>query len=101
MRGALPTPCAWTARIGSHSPNKIPFWNNCGCCAATNWPSLEERTALVNQLQAALHEYYPTALEAFEHWTLPAAWAFVEAFSSPQALASAGKRRSRKISPYS
>ena len=32
---------------------------------------IEERTALVNQLQSALHEYYPAALEAFEDWTLP------------------------------
>jgi transposase len=54
---------------------------------------IEERTALVNQLIAALHEYYPTALEAFEDWTLPAAWAFVEAFPTPQALVQAGKRR--------
>jgi hypothetical protein len=53
----------------------------------------------VNQLIAALHEYYPTALEAFEDWTLPAAWAFVEAFATPQALAAAGKRRSRNIPP--
>ena len=58
---------------------------------------IEERTALVNQLQAALQEYYPTALAAFEDWTLPAAWAFVETFATPQALAAAGKRRSRKI----
>jgi transposase len=58
---------------------------------------IEERTALVNQLQAALHEYYPTALAAFEDWTLPAAWAFIEAFSTPQALASAGKRRGEKF----
>ena len=35
---------------------------------------IEERTALVNQLQSALHEYYPAALEAFEDWTLPGAW---------------------------
>jgi hypothetical protein len=27
---------------------------------------IEERTALINQLQSALHEYYPAALEAFE-----------------------------------
>jgi hypothetical protein len=54
---------------------------------------IEERTALVNQLQAALHEYYPTALAAFEDWTLPAAWAFIEAFPTPEALARAGKRR--------
>ena len=31
---------------------------------------IEERTALINQLQSALHEYYPAALEAFEDWTL-------------------------------
>jgi transposase len=54
---------------------------------------IEERTALMNQLQAALHEYYPAALEAFEDWNCPGAWAFVEAFPTPQALVSAGKRR--------
>jgi transposase len=58
---------------------------------------IEERTALVNQLIAALHEYYPTALRAFEDWTLPAAWAFVEAFATPQLLADAGKRRWEKF----
>ncbi|MBV9999013.1 MAG: transposase [Verrucomicrobia bacterium] len=58
---------------------------------------IEERTALVNQLIAALHEYYPTALAAFEDWTLPSAWAFLEAFPTPQALARGGKRRSREI----
>jgi hypothetical protein len=35
---------------------------------------IEQRTALVNQLQAALHEYYPTALKAFDDWTSPSAW---------------------------
>lgn len=38
---------------------------------------IEERTALVNQLQQALHEYYPTALEAFDDWISPGAWAFL------------------------
>ena len=52
-----------------------------------------ERTALVNQLQQALHEYYPTALEAFEDWTSPNAWAFVEAFPSAAALLKAGKSK--------
>ena len=33
---------------------------------------IEQRTALVNQLQAALREYYPAALEAFDDWTMPA-----------------------------
>ena len=58
---------------------------------------IEERTALINQLQSALHEYYPAALEAFEDWTLPSAWAFVEAFPTPQALQAAGKRRWEKF----
>ncbi len=57
---------------------------------------IEERTALVNQLQSALQEYYPAALEAFEDWTLPAAWAFLEAFPSPQALKAAGNRNGRR-----
>ena len=51
----------------------------------------------VNQLKAALQEYYPTALTAFEAWTPPAAWAFVETFPTPQALVQAGKRRWEKF----
>jgi transposase len=58
---------------------------------------IEERTALVNQLQSALREYYPAALEAFEDWTLPAAWAFVEAFPTPGRLAAAGQRQWEKF----
>jgi transposase len=58
---------------------------------------IEQRTALVNQLRAALHEYYPTALEAFEQWTLAAAWQFVIAFPTPAVLAAAGKRRWQKF----
>ena len=54
---------------------------------------IEQRTALVNQLQAALGDYYPLALESFEDWTHPAAWAFIKAFPSPAALAQAGQRR--------
>ena len=30
-----------------------------------------QRTALINQLQAALSQYYPAALQAFDDWTLP------------------------------
>ena len=37
---------------------------------------IEQRTALVCQLRAALREYYPVALEVFDDWTLPSAWAF-------------------------
>jgi hypothetical protein len=58
---------------------------------------IEERTALLNQLQQALHEYYPTALEAFEDWTCPGAWAFVEAFPSAAALIKAGQRKWEKF----
>ena len=58
---------------------------------------IEERTALVNQLQQALHEYYPTALEAFDDWIHPGAWAFVEAFPSASLLVKAGKRRWEKF----
>jgi transposase len=58
---------------------------------------IEERTALINQIQAALHEYYPAALEAFDDWTLPSAWAFVESFPTPQALQAAGKRKWEKF----
>ena len=46
---------------------------------------------------SALREYYPAALEAFEDWTLPSAWAFVGAFPTPQALVSAGKRKWEKF----
>lgn len=58
---------------------------------------IEQRTALVLQLRAALHEYFPTALQAFGDWTLPSAWAFVERFPTPQALREAGKRRWEKF----
>jgi transposase len=54
---------------------------------------IEERTALINQLQQALHEYYPSALEAFDDWTARGAWAFVETFPTPEVLTKAGKRK--------
>src|SRR5205823_5428296 len=58
---------------------------------------IEQRTALVNQLQAALKEYYPAALEAFEDWTASYTWDFVLAFPTPKALAAAGKRKWEKF----
>jgi len=58
---------------------------------------IEQRTALVNQLQQALVEYYPAALEAFEDWTDAFTWEFVLAFPTPQALVTAGKRRWEKF----
>ena len=62
---------------------------------------IEERTALVNQLQSALQEYYPAALEAFEDWRQPAAWAFLEAFPTPEVLRAAGQRKWEKVPPQS
>jgi transposase len=53
---------------------------------------IAQRTALVNQLQEALHEYYPAALEAFDDWVCPGAWAFVERFPSPAILVNKGRR---------
>ena len=58
---------------------------------------IEQRTTLVNQLQQALHEYYPAALEAFDDWTSPSSWAFVERFPTPQALKKSGKRHWEKF----
>lgn len=54
---------------------------------------IEQRTALVLQLQAALHEYYPAALEAFDDWTAQSAWRFVIRFPTPAVLLKAGKRK--------
>jgi transposase len=56
-----------------------------------------QRTALINQLQAALREYYPEVLEAFDNWTAPSAWRFILSFPTPQVLASAGKRKWEKF----
>lgn len=58
---------------------------------------IQQRTLLVNQLEAALKEYYPTALEAFADWTAPCTWAFVLQFPSAVALAQAGRRRWEKF----
>jgi len=58
---------------------------------------IEERTALINQLRQALREYHPTALEAFDDWTAPYAWAFVERFSTAEVLLKAGKRQWEKF----
>jgi transposase len=52
---------------------------------------IEQRTALVNQLQATLREYYPAALEAFDQWNEPPAWKLVLTFPTPKELVKAGK----------
>lgn len=58
---------------------------------------IEQRTAFVHQLKQALREYYPAALEAFDDWTLPSAWEFVDRFPTPRELAQAGLRRWQKF----
>jgi transposase len=58
---------------------------------------IEQRTALVNQLQQALLEYYLAALQAFDDWTNPSTWEFILAFPTPQDLVSAGKGRREKF----
>jgi transposase len=58
---------------------------------------IEQRTALVNALRTALAEYYPAALEAFDDWTIPAAWAFIERFPTPQDLVRKGRRQQEKF----
>jgi transposase len=56
-----------------------------------------KRTELVNQLRAALHEYYPAALQAFEDWTATPSWKFVQQFPTPELLQKAGRRKWEKF----
>ena len=58
---------------------------------------IEQRTAMVCQLRAALHEYYPVVLDAFDDWTAESSWRFLLQFPTPDALATAGKRRWEKF----
>jgi transposase len=58
---------------------------------------IEQRTALVNQLIAALREYYPAAIEAFDDWTAPFTWALLVQFPTPLRLQNAGKRKWEKF----
>jgi len=58
---------------------------------------IAKRTELVNQLQAALHEYYPAALQAFEDWTVRPSWRFVQQFPTPERLRQAGRRKWEKF----
>lgn len=58
---------------------------------------IELRTSLVNQLQATLRRYYPAALEAFDDWTKPSAWAFIVAFPTPAQLVQAGRPKWMKF----
>ena len=58
---------------------------------------IEQRTLLVNQLQQALVEYYPAALEAFDDWTAAFTWEFIIEFPTPQSLVKSGRRRWEKF----
>jgi transposase len=58
---------------------------------------ITKRTELVNQLRAALYEYYPAALEAFEDWTASPSWQFVQQFPTPELLQKAGRRKWEKF----
>ena len=58
---------------------------------------IEQRTQLVNQLIAALREYYPAALDIFDDWTRPYAWALLSQFPTPAMLQQAGQRRWEKF----
>jgi transposase len=58
---------------------------------------IEQRTALVNQLRAALAEYYPAATEAFDDWVIKSSWEFILAFPTPAALVKSGKRKHEKF----
>lgn len=50
---------------------------------------VEEKNRILNQLTAVLKGYYPRALELFQNLEQPLTLAFLQAFGSPSALASA------------
>jgi transposase len=52
---------------------------------------VDERTALVQRLQATLAQYHPAALAFFEDWTSRVAWRFLKKFPAPATLARARK----------
>ncbi len=89
--------CGSTVALESGFPPLDPLLAELRLLCRDELALIEERTALVNQLRKALEEYYPIALEAFEEWTLPAAWSFIQRFPTPAALAKAGKRQWEKF----
>ena len=56
---------------------------------------IAHRTALVCELRAALHEYYPAMLEAFDKWTLAFTWKCLLQFPTPAKLENAGEKKWR------
>jgi hypothetical protein len=53
---------------------------------------IEKHTACINELGAALREYYPTVLEAFDSLTLKCVLAFIKRYPTPEALIKGGKK---------
>jgi len=51
-----------------------------------------QRTALVNQLQAALKQYYPQALDFFSDWSKRTAWDFLIRYPNSQCFLRAKKK---------
>jgi transposase len=56
-----------------------------------------QRTALINELRAALAAYYPAALTAFDTWTCEGCWSFVETFPTPASRTKAGPKKWEKF----
>jgi hypothetical protein len=54
---------------------------------------IEQTNQLTNQIQHALGQYYPQALELFSDWTSPSSWDFVLQFPTPQAFKVASWRK--------
>jgi transposase len=54
---------------------------------------IQQRTALVNVLIAALKAYYPQALDWFDDWTSPTSHDFIISFPTPASLRAASKKR--------
>lgn len=96
MPGVWPTRSAWMAHTGNNRQRKTRCSKNCAYCAGMRWRR-SATAALIARLRQSLYDYYPAALEAFDDWTMLAAWAFVIAFPTPEVLAKAGKRNWEKF----
>ena len=97
MLGRWRRPCGWTASTGKPLQPLDPLTQQLQLLCRDEIGLIEQRTALINQLQQALVEYYPAALQAFEDWTQPFCWDFIIQFPTPEKLAAAGRRRWEKF----
>ena len=62
------TPCAWEGESWHELKAPDPLIQQLRLLCRDEVALIEQRTALINQLQQALYEYYPTALAAFDDW---------------------------------